>query len=152
MKHVMNMFRSVICCALIAQLAGCGTLIYPERRGQQHGRIDPAIAILDGIGLLLFVIPGLVAFAIDFSTGAIYLPGSVLGSLDRNTMKVITFDPQHTTAADIEEMIWKETGRRVTLHQADMEVSRLGSVEGLSQRFAETLSTDRRLRVAFNTK
>lgn len=61
---------------------GCGTLIYPERRGQRSGNIDPAIAILDGVGLLLFVIPGLIAFAIDFATGAIYLPGGRRGQLD----------------------------------------------------------------------
>ena len=41
----------------------CGVLLYPERQGQKGGRIDPAIAILDGIGLLLFLIPGLVALA-----------------------------------------------------------------------------------------
>jgi hypothetical protein len=29
---------------------------------------------LDGLGLLLFFVPGVVAFAVDFYTGAIYLP------------------------------------------------------------------------------
>src|SRR5690554_2163549 len=57
---------------LIFELAGCGTIIYPERRGQTGGKIDPAVVIMDGIGLLFWVIPGLVAFAIDFATGAIY--------------------------------------------------------------------------------
>ncbi|MDM1696856.1 hypothetical protein HX099_09330 [Thiopseudomonas alkaliphila] len=59
---------------LIFELSGCGTLIYPERRGQSSGRIDPSVAILNGIGLLFWVVPGLMAFAIDFATGAIYLP------------------------------------------------------------------------------
>jgi hypothetical protein len=54
----------------------CGTLFYPERRGQKSGSVDPTVAILDGIGLLFFIVPGLIAFAIDFSTGAIYKPGS----------------------------------------------------------------------------
>ncbi|HRX75648.1 MAG TPA: hypothetical protein P5341_16175, partial [Hyphomonas sp.] len=31
--------------------------------------------ILDGIGLLLFLIPGLIAFAVGFSNDTIYLPG-----------------------------------------------------------------------------
>lgn len=57
-------------------LSACGTLLHPERKGQTGGRIDPSIAILNGIGLLLFIIPGLVAFAIDFSNGTIYLPGT----------------------------------------------------------------------------
>lgn len=60
---------------LATALSGCGTLLYPERKGQSGGRIDPAVAILDGIGLLLFLIPGLIAFAVDFSNGTIYLPG-----------------------------------------------------------------------------
>ncbi len=60
---------------LAAALSGCGTLLYPERKGQSGGRIDPAVAILDGVGLLLFLIPGLIAFAVAFSNGTIYLPG-----------------------------------------------------------------------------
>lgn len=59
---------------LATALSGCGTLLYPERKGQSGGRIDPSIAILDGLGLLLFLIPGLIAFAVDFSNGTIYLP------------------------------------------------------------------------------
>src|SRR5690606_29936038 len=34
----------------------------------------PGVAILNGIGLLFYVIPGLIAFAVDFATGAIYFP------------------------------------------------------------------------------
>jgi hypothetical protein len=30
--------------------------------------------VLNAIGLLFFFIPGIIAFAVDFSTGAIYLP------------------------------------------------------------------------------
>lgn len=60
---------------LATALSGCGTLLYPERKGQTGGRIDPSVAILDGLGLLLFLIPGLIAFAVDFSNGTIYLPG-----------------------------------------------------------------------------
>ena len=61
--------------ALVAPLSACGTLLYPERRGQKGGRLDTAVVILDGLGLLLFLVPGIVAFAVDFGTGAIYLPG-----------------------------------------------------------------------------
>ena len=53
---------------------GCGTIMYPERKGQSLGKIDPAVAILDGLGLLLFLVPGVIAFAVDFSNGTIYLP------------------------------------------------------------------------------
>ncbi|SES17529.1 polyribonucleotide nucleotidyltransferase [Halopseudomonas bauzanensis] len=59
---------------LVSQLTACGSIFYPERRGQISGEIDPGVAILNGIGLLFYVIPGLVAFAVDFATGAIYFP------------------------------------------------------------------------------
>ena len=59
---------------LVTQLSACGTVFYPERRGQIGGEIDPGVAILNSIGLLFYVIPGLIAFAVDFTTGAIYFP------------------------------------------------------------------------------
>lgn len=58
----------------VGSLSGCGLLLYPERRGQPGGRLDWGVVLLDGIGLLLFFIPGVIAFAVDFATGAIYLP------------------------------------------------------------------------------
>ena len=151
MKTIMKMLHTAICFTLITQLAGCGTLMHPERRGQKSGRVDPAVAVLDGIGLLLFIIPGLIAFAVDFSTGAIYLPGT-FGALDRNDMKVVTFDPKHATAASIEEILWKETGQRIQLNQANMVVSRLASLEDMRKCFAEVLPRDRNIHVALNTK
>lgn len=78
----MKLHKSLLSVSLafyLLQSSGCGVLLYPERQGQKGGRIDPAIAILDGIGLLLFLIPGLVAFAIDFHQGTIYLPGGYSG-------------------------------------------------------------------------
>ena len=51
----------VISAVLIIELAGCGTILYPERKGQKGGRIDPGIAVLDGLGLLFFIIPGVIA-------------------------------------------------------------------------------------------
>ena len=59
------------------QTTGCGTVFFGERRGQDGGKIDPNIVLLDGIGLLFFIVPGLVAFLVDFSSGAIYLPAGV---------------------------------------------------------------------------
>jgi hypothetical protein len=59
-----------------ASLSACGTIMYPERKGQIDGKIDPTVAILNGVGLLLFLVPGVIAFAVDFSNGTIYLPGT----------------------------------------------------------------------------
>jgi hypothetical protein len=56
-------------------LSGCGALLQSERCGRPHGNdLDWKIAALDGLGLLLFFVPGVIAFAVDFYTGAIYLP------------------------------------------------------------------------------
>jgi hypothetical protein len=66
--------------ALAIESASCGTLLHPERTGQPHsGVLDPSIVVLDGLGVLVFLIPGVVAFAVDFSTGAIWLPDRHFG-------------------------------------------------------------------------
>ena len=77
----------VLAASLFTQLTACGTLFYPDRRGQIEGRIDPAIALLNAVGLLFYVIPGLIAFGIDFATGAIYLPDNQYPWRRRNCRK-----------------------------------------------------------------
>jgi hypothetical protein len=66
--------RAFLVAVLIVQTLGCGTILYPERRGQTSGRYDTDVVLLDAAGLLLFIIPGVIAFAVDIFTGAIYLP------------------------------------------------------------------------------
>ena len=83
-KTLVNTLRIFICIVLMAQLMGCGTILYPERKGQTGGRIDAGVALLDGIGILVFIIPGVIAFAVDFYNGTIYLPGTSSGQ-DVNT-------------------------------------------------------------------
>ena len=49
--------------------------MHSDRIDQSHNnQIDWKVAALDGLGLILFFVPGVVAFAVDFYTGAIYLP------------------------------------------------------------------------------
>ena len=67
---------SVVALSLVTQLTACGTLFFPDRRGQIEGKIDPVVAGLNAVGILFYVIPGLIAFGIDFATGAIYLPNN----------------------------------------------------------------------------
>jgi len=80
LKKLMKMLYVLVCAVLIVQLAGCGTIMYPERKGQKGGRIDVGVAVLDGIGLLVVLIPGIIAYAVDFSNGTIYLPATAQGS------------------------------------------------------------------------
>ena len=138
-KTVSKTLYVLVCAVLIVQLAGCGTILYPERRGQAAGRLDAGIVVLDGLGLLLFIIPGVIAYAVDFNNGSIYIPGTSRGSLDPKDMKQVKFDPKHATKASIESIIKKETGYAVKLDQADMQVTRLESIDDMMKRFAGIL-------------
>ena len=132
-----RIFEKSIIVLLVFQLAGCGTIFYPERKGQRAGRLDAGIVVLDGIGLLFAVIPGVIAFAVDFNNGTIYLPG---GSL-RAQLRQIKFDPKHTSLAQVERIIKDQTGCSVRLTQDNIQVSRLNSKEEMMSRFAQA-STD----------
>lgn len=89
-------------------LSSCGTIIYPGRVYQtERSQLDPAIVILDGIGLLFGIIPGLVAFAVDFTTGAIYFPADHEPGNQERTI----FD-QYEAEAKLDE---REIGRIIAL-------------------------------------
>lgn len=121
---------AVLLGAMLFQSA-CGTIFYPERRGQTGGRIDPAIAILNGIGLLFFIIPGLIAFAIDFSTGAIYLPPDEGGSEGAT----LYLPPDQMTPERIEALIREHTGREVAISDQDVRVIELRDTSELDEEF-----------------
>ena len=152
LKKIVKTLYVLVCAVLIVQLAGCGTLMYPERRGQRGGRIDAGVAVLDGIGLLFFLIPGIIAYAVDFSNGTIYLPGTGRGSLDLKDIKQVKFDPKHYTNAAIEKIIKEETGYVVKLSQENMRISRLESLDDMIMRFAEVLPGIKNNRIALSMK
>src|SRR5690606_8333368 len=60
MRTRSRVIGGVLAVSLFTQLAACGTLFYPDRRGQIDGKIDPAIAALNAVGLLFYIIPGLI--------------------------------------------------------------------------------------------
>ena len=74
MRISSRVIGGVVVAALLTQLSACGSIFFPDRRGQIDGKIDPMIVVLDAVGLLFYVIPGLIAFGVDFATGAIYFP------------------------------------------------------------------------------
>ncbi|GAA0833330.1 hypothetical protein GCM10009112_21630 [Marinomonas arenicola] len=82
--------RGVVASVLVTQLSACGTLLYPERRGQTTGTIDVGVALLDAVGLLFFFVPGVVAFGVDFVTGGIYLPGGRVATLTPEERQRVT--------------------------------------------------------------
>ncbi|MDD5702130.1 MAG: hypothetical protein PHU23_08790 [Dehalococcoidales bacterium] len=149
-KKVVKMLHILVCAILIIQFVGCGTIMYPERKGQRGGRIDIGVALLDGIGLLFFLIPGVIAYAVDFSNGTIYLPGTVRGPLDLKDMKQVRFDPENYTNETIEKIIQKETGYAVKLNQDNLEIYRLKSIDEMMMYFADVLPGIKNYRVALH--
>jgi hypothetical protein len=99
-----------------ASLSACGTIMYPERKGQIDGKLDSTVVILNGIGLLLFLVPGVIAFAVDFSNGTIYLPGTGR----RADLKTVPFEGDLTEARL--DRVWSETyGHDAPFRVADLE-------------------------------
>ena len=151
--------REVLAAAGLACLsgAGCGTIMYPERRGQPAGDIDWKVVALDGLGLLLFFVPGVVAFAVDFSSGAIYLPPvppmfepEIIESAgDRPTLRRIDGNGP-PTQEQIERVVSKHVGRPVRLADHAYAASRLNRIEDFWPRVealasAQPSETDRAL-------
>ena len=106
---------------LTAQLTACGTILYPERKGQSAGRLDSGVVVLDAIGLLFFIIPGVIAFAVDFNNGSIYLPGGS-ASLNGDDLNVVSIDGEITNEK-IEQVILEKTGEMVSLDDSDVSSS-----------------------------
>lgn len=119
-----------LCAGLILQTTACGTILHPERKGQTGGRLDPAIVALNAVGLLLWVIPGVVAFAVDFSNGTIYLPGGSAQLTEEQMERVTRADGQVDQEA-LEQLVRDELGLNVDLQASDVQVRALQSREQL---------------------
>ncbi|WP_437185319.1 polyribonucleotide nucleotidyltransferase [Planctomicrobium sp. SH668] len=117
-------FLSCFAMAVSVISPGCGTVLHPERRGQRGGRIDWKIFALNGIGLLFFFIPGVIAFAVDFATGAIYLPSGEVpcepdfqskNETDRPKLRRVKVARSQLNQRGIEAVIAKEIGKPLSL-------------------------------------
>jgi hypothetical protein len=113
-------FVRITAAGSVSLVAGCGMILHPERRGQPPGGgLDWSIVALDGIGLLLFFIPGVIAFAVDFATGAIFLPPPVYGDAgtpanDEQFVEVHV-PPDELTPQRVEQVASQHAGRDVRL-------------------------------------
>lgn len=115
--------------------SGCGVLLYPERQGQTDGKIDPVVALLDGVGLLLYVIPGLVAFAIDFHQGTIYLPNGGLSDaedVDLDSARQVNIDGP-INKESVEHAIREATGKQIDLNARNVQVINLNKKQSSFQ-------------------
>ncbi|MGB5686733.1 MAG: hypothetical protein WBM35_13035 [Candidatus Electrothrix sp.] len=148
---------------IMLSVTSCGTILYPERRGQTAGHIDAGVAVLDGIGLLFFFVPGAIAFAVDFTTGAIYLPsGSSRLALQPSKLQdaqIIQTRRHSLTSHDIEAVVEKETGQEINLVSPQTKVARISSGRNPAwSGIAEVLTPDQlavfknnRLRTTFDS-
>ncbi len=117
--------------ATVTYMASCGSLIHPDRVGRPHGRrIDPAIVLLDGLGLLCFFVPGVIAFAVDFGTGAIWLPPGTYGATEqRDGWHVVRVPPEELTDERIEAVVSGHVGRPIRLSDESLRIERLRSLD-----------------------
>lgn len=53
-------------------IASCGTLS-KKTFVKNTGKVDYYIVFLDSLGLLVFVVPGIIALSIDYATGTLFL-------------------------------------------------------------------------------
>ena len=117
---------------LLTHLTACGLILYPDRKGQTSGRIDPGVAVLDGLGLLLYLVPGVIAFAVDFSMGTIYLPGGRRAELElpQGPLKPEAMDAARRAA--IEAALQRELGLNIPIEGLPTES--LDSIQALETR------------------
>lgn len=102
---------------------GCGTLLYPARKGQPAGRLDWGVVALDAVGLLFFFVPGVIAFAVDFNNGTIYLPPeqswgppqTATDHTQKTPLTPIVAAPEQLTPQVIEQTLAQHTGREIRL-------------------------------------
>ncbi|SIS90064.1 hypothetical protein [Neptunomonas antarctica] len=126
----MKSLSAILIFCFITSIAGCGTIIHPERKGQINGRLDSSIILLDAIGLLFFFVPGVIAFAVDFSNGTIYLPGGRTSSLSPEELDEISGNGTIDIQA-LDAIVQKQTGSNVLFNGEELQAIHLNSIDQL---------------------
>ena len=131
MRIASRIIGGVLTVTLLSQLTACGSIFFPDRRGQIDGKIDPTVAVLDAIGLLFYVIPGLIAFGVDFATGAIYFePGKTAQIAPEKLQQAIGADGQ-VDNAKLQTILQTELGRSFPLDDPRL-IQHKGSAQQLA--------------------
>jgi hypothetical protein len=87
--------------SLGASTIGCGYILYPERRGNHSGHIAGGTLVMDLLWLLPGIVPGVVALAVDFSSGAIYTHGGYAMKATSNGRVALRL-PDATTPSQVQ--------------------------------------------------
>lgn len=128
--QIMKSLSAILIFCFITSLTGCGTIIHPERKGQMNGRLDSSIVLLDAIGLLFFFVPGVIAFAVDFSNGTIYLPGGRRASLSLDELNELSSNGKIDMRA-LDSIVQKQAGSNLVFNSEDLQGIHLSSIDQL---------------------
>ncbi len=111
-------------------IVGCGTVLHPERKGQPAGSLDWGIVALDAIGLLFFFVPGVIAFAVDFNNGTIYLPPtqSSQKSPEETPLVSVKVSDEALTPKKLEEVVSQHTDRGILLAPGKYQTEELRDI------------------------
>ena len=128
-------------------LTGCGSILHPERVGQPRtGPIDWKVAALDGVGLMLFLVPGVIAFAVDFYNGTIFLPARNYGELNADSndeLLAIDVSKNELSQETVENVLSEHTEQKIALGPGKYQFKPLPAIEqfwGLASRMRTSLS------------
>lgn len=120
----------VLVTSLSTQLFSCGYILHPEQRGQKAGELDLAIVGLDAIGLLFFIIPGVIAFAVDIYSGTIYKPnGTSRAAFREDNIQQIKIDPKNITKESIAAALKQNSGVALDFKDPRLETFRDRTLE-----------------------
>jgi hypothetical protein len=132
-RRIIQLFSILILGAFVIQIAGCGTIFYPERRGQTvHGGIDPLVAIADSAWFLAYIIPGFIAWGADLYTGALYMPAGqtrLTNQPDSQSMIVVKVNPKRLDQKMIEQIVSKHVGQKINLDDPNLQILRVNGTD-----------------------
>jgi len=131
MRIPSRVIGGVLVAALLTQMTACGSIFFPDRRGQIDGKVDPLVIGLDAIGLLFYVIPGLIAFGVDFATGAIYLPGGSTAQINPEKLQPAIKADGSIDNSKLQAILESELGRTLPLNDPRL-IQHRGSVQQLA--------------------
>ncbi|MEB0005789.1 polyribonucleotide nucleotidyltransferase [Pseudomonas sp. MH9.2] len=131
MRIPSRIIGGVLVAALLTQMTACGSIFFPDRRGQIDGKVDPLVIGLDAIGLLFYIIPGLIAFGVDFATGAIYLPGGSTAQVSPKKLQPAIKADGSVDNSKLQAILEKELGRSLPLNDPRL-IQHRGSAQQLA--------------------
>ena len=108
----------VVLLSLLSMFTSCAFFLYPERRGRTAGHVDVPCLILDCAGLLFGILPGVIALAVDFSSGAIYVSTGGERQESRQWARIDCDTPLIMDREFLEQVVAERTGQTVDLSQA----------------------------------